>query len=44
MSIKGYLNSGGKWVHIDMAGPAMQEERATGFGVALLSQLVRKLN
>jgi hypothetical protein len=29
---------------VDMAGPAFAEDRATGYGVALLSQLVRKLN
>ena len=35
-----YLAVGGKWLHIDMAGPAVSGERATGYGVALLSTLV----
>mmetsp|Transcript_6360 Transcript_6360/g.10682 ORF Transcript_6360/g.10682 Transcript_6360/m.10682 type:complete len:562 (-) Transcript_6360:887-2572(-) len=39
-----YLLAGGKWLHVDMAGPAMAEERATGFGVLLLSRLVKHLN
>jgi leucyl aminopeptidase len=42
--IQDYLSAGGKWLHVDMAGPAFAEDRATGYGVALLSQLVRKLN
>jgi hypothetical protein len=42
--LQNYLASGGKWLHIDMAGPAFAEDRATGYGVALLSQLVKKLN
>ena len=29
----------GPWLHVDMAGPICQEERATGYGVALLLQL-----
>ena len=31
------------WGHIDMAGPAMVEGRATGYGVALLAEAVRML-
>jgi leucyl aminopeptidase len=42
--VQDYLSAGGKWLHVDMAGPAFAEDRATGYGVALLSQLVRKLN
>jgi leucyl aminopeptidase len=38
------LSKGGKWLHVDMAGPAVLEERGTGYGVALLAQLVQKLN
>lgn len=30
----------GLWAHIDMAGPAMKDGRATGYGVALLVQLL----
>lgn len=41
--IEDHLSNGGKWVHIDMAGPVSSGERATGYGVALLSQLVRRL-
>jgi probable aminopeptidase NPEPL1 len=29
----------GKWLHVDMAGPADAEDRATGYGVALLLDL-----
>ncbi|KAL7750216.1 hypothetical protein RI367_004389 [Sorochytrium milnesiophthora] len=29
------------WLHIDIAGPAHAKDRATGFGVALLYQLVK---
>ncbi|MFT5733889.1 MAG: putative aminopeptidase NPEPL1 [Planctomycetota bacterium] len=32
-----------RWVHVDMAYPAMRGGRATGFGVALLAQAVRDL-
>ncbi|MFT7619477.1 MAG: putative aminopeptidase NPEPL1 [Planctomycetota bacterium] len=31
------------WLHIDLAGPAWREGRGTGFGVALMSQLLRSL-
>ena len=31
------------WLHIDLAGPASREERGTGYGVALLAELVRAL-
>ena len=29
------------WLHIDLAGPAFPAKRATGFGVALISEVVR---
>jgi probable aminopeptidase NPEPL1 len=32
------------WLHIDLAGPAFRDERATGFGVALTVSLVRELD
>jgi probable aminopeptidase NPEPL1 len=32
-----------KWCHIDLAGPAFRNDRATGYGVALISELVRKV-
>ncbi|XP_073987191.1 probable aminopeptidase NPEPL1 granny smith protein [Rhodnius prolixus] len=32
----------GKWIHIDMASPAYSGERATGYGVALLTLYVSK--
>ena len=32
----------GKWLHIDMAGPVDENERGTGYGVALLMQLFGK--
>ncbi|MEM6994211.1 MAG: M17 family metallopeptidase, partial [Myxococcota bacterium] len=31
------------WCHIDLAGPAFPKDRATGYGVALISELVRSL-
>lgn len=31
------------WCHVDLAGPAMPSDRATGFGVALLEECVRSL-
>ena len=38
--IQDYLNDGGKWMHIDMAGPVHNGERATGYGVGLLYSLL----
>ncbi len=32
-----------KWAHVDLAGPSFPKDRATGFGVALLAQLVLDL-
>ena len=32
-----------KWLHIDLAGPAFVQSRATGFGVSLIHQLVQTL-
>ena len=29
------------WLHVDLAGPAFLQDRATGFGVALLAGIVR---
>ncbi len=34
--IEDFLKNGGKWLHVDMAGPVSSGERATGYGVALL--------
>jgi len=31
------------WLHIDLAGPAMPGKRASGYGVALISEVVRSL-
>lgn len=39
-----FLRSGGKWCHVDMAGPVEQGGRATGYGVALLYKLAKNLN
>ena len=33
-----------KWAHVDMAHPAVNGGRATGFGVALLAHAVRRIN
>lgn len=38
-----YLARGGKWLHVDMAGPAMSGDRATGFGVALLADIAKRV-
>ena len=32
-----------RWCHIDLAGPAFPKDRATGYGVALVAELVRRL-
>ena len=31
----------GAWLHVDMAGPAFIDDRATGFGVALVLGLIQ---
>jgi probable aminopeptidase NPEPL1 len=31
------------WCHIDLAGPAFPRDRATGYGVALVAELVRRI-
>ena len=36
-------NTGVRWGHIDLAGPAFRNERGTGYGVALLAETVRRL-
>jgi probable aminopeptidase NPEPL1 len=33
----------GKWLHVDIAGPAFNGGRATGFGVAFLLQLLKEI-
>jgi len=40
-----YLQAGGKWCHIDMAGPCNANfgDRSTGYGTALLFELARRL-
>ena len=32
-----------RWAHIDLAGPAFVQDRGTGFGVALVTETVRRL-
>jgi probable aminopeptidase NPEPL1 len=32
-----------RWVHIDLAGPAFPKDRGTGYGVALIAEIVRRL-
>ncbi len=32
-----------RWCHVDLAGPSFYKNRGTGFGVALLSEAVRRL-
>jgi probable aminopeptidase NPEPL1 len=36
-------DTGTRWAHVDLAGPSMLGKRATGLGVALLSEAVRRL-
>ncbi|MCA9667253.1 MAG: leucyl aminopeptidase family protein [Myxococcales bacterium] len=31
------------WLHLDLAGPAFPDKRGTGYGVAVLSEVVRRL-
>lgn len=33
----------GRWLHLDIAGPAVDKDRGTGYGVALLSYLLPRL-
>ncbi len=32
-----------RWCHVDLAGPAFPKDRATGYGVALVAELVRRV-
>ena len=32
-----------RWCHIDLAGPAFPKDRASGYGVALIAELVRRV-
>lgn len=32
-----------RWCHVDLAGPAFVDDRATGYGVALLAETIRRL-
>jgi len=32
-----------RWCHVDLAGPSFPKNRGTGFGVALLSEVVRRI-
>ena len=32
-----------RWCHVDLAGPSFPKNRGTGFGVALLSEAVRRV-
>lgn len=36
-------DTGARWGHVDMAGPATAKDRGTGYGVALLAETVRRL-
>ena len=31
------------WLHVDLAGPAFVDQKGTGYGVALLAEVVRGL-
>jgi probable aminopeptidase NPEPL1 len=35
----------GKWIHVDMAYPvSTDDERATGYGVALVQSILKQIN
>ena len=36
-------NTGARWGHVDLAGPAILKDRGTGFGVALLAETVLRI-
>eukprot|EP01063_Lacrimia_lanifica_P035191 TRINITY_DN6648_c0_g1_i2.p3 TRINITY_DN6648_c0_g1~~TRINITY_DN6648_c0_g1_i2.p3 ORF type:complete len:130 (+),score=59.78 TRINITY_DN6648_c0_g1_i2:319-708(+) len=36
-----YVDEGGSYVHVDLAGPAFQADWGTGYGVALLAQVLK---
>ncbi len=36
-----FYDNGGAWMHVDMAGPSMSNERATGYGVGLALALLK---
>ena len=36
-------DTGVRWAHVDLAGPAYRAVRGTGYGVALLAEAVRGL-
>jgi probable aminopeptidase NPEPL1 len=35
-----WLEDGGSWIHVDMAGPSVEAERGTGYGVGLVGALM----
>ncbi|MFO0636167.1 MAG: M17 family metallopeptidase [Nannocystaceae bacterium] len=35
--------AGRRWCHIDLAGPSFPKDRGTGYGVALVAELVRRI-
>lgn len=37
---KEWVEKGGKWIHVDMAGPSVEAERGTGYGVGLVGALM----
>jgi len=42
--IEEYLEAGNQWMHVDMAGPVLAGDRASGYGVALLYDIARKFD
>jgi probable aminopeptidase NPEPL1 len=42
--IEEYLEAGNRWMHVDMAGPVLAGDRASGYGVALLYDVVRRFD
>ncbi|RHY03741.1 hypothetical protein DYB25_014137, partial [Aphanomyces astaci] len=39
----GEYETSGKWIHVDMAYPVIEDDLATGFGVGLVQSLLASL-
>ena len=42
--LQSFIDKGGEWLHIDMAGPSSDAERSTAYGVALMYSLVKTID
>ena len=43
-TLQSFIDKGGEWLHIDMAGPSSDAERSTAYGVALMYSLVKTID